>query len=324
MTYNIWLERTLPEKYNSMLTDDMVVIGTASDAPDNPWTAITQAHAIIAGGRLTYDQTAISQAAQLRVIARTGIGVDNIDLAAATERGIAVCNAPDAPTISTAEHTIALIFAVARQLAWCRHTLHNNTGLDFFNTYQGLELYQQTLGLVGLGRIGGHVAKIAQGLGMTVLGYDPYISAEQAQSLGIIQADTLVELLQTADVVSLHVPLEPDTQHLMNKKRLALMKPGAILINAARGGLVDEPALVNALESGHLRGAGLDVFTTEPPPADHPLLNRLNVIATPHIAAATSAGKDRLWQAAIEQAIQVLHGQRPAHLINPQVWADRN
>ncbi len=320
MTYNIWLERTLPEKYKSMLPADIVVIGTASDTPDNPWATIAQAHAIIAGGRLTYNQALMNQTPQLQVIARTGIGVDNIDLAAATERGIAICNTPDGPTISTAEHTVALIFAVARQLAWCRHTLHNNTGLDFFNTYQGLELDQQRLGLIGLGRIGGRVAKIAQGLGMRVLGYDPYISADQARSLGVIQADSLPELLQTADVVSLHVPLGPDTQHLMNEERLALMKPGAILINAARGGLVDESALLKALEAGHLRGVGLDVFATEPPPADHPLLNRLDVIATPHIAAATRAGKDRLWQAAIEQVIQVLHGQRPSHLINPQVW----
>jgi phosphoglycerate dehydrogenase-like enzyme len=133
-------------------------------------------------------------------------------------------------------------------------------------------------------------------------------------------APTLEAILATADAVSLHLPLTPETHRLMNGERLALMKPGAILINAARGGLVDETALLDALERGHLQGAGLDVFEREPPAPDHPLLQRLDVVATPHIAGATIAGKDRVWQVAIQQALQVLRGERPPHLLNPAVW----
>lgn len=155
---------------------------------------------------------------------------------------------------------------------------------------------------------------------MRVTAYDPLIPAEQAAALGVELAPTLDVLLAAADIVSLHLPLTPATRHLINAARLAQMKPGAILINAARGGLVEEAALLAALERGHLQGAGLDVFDREPPAPDHPLLQRLDVVATPHIAGATIAGKDRVWQVAIQQALQVLRGERPPHLLNPEVW----
>jgi D-3-phosphoglycerate dehydrogenase len=164
------------------------------------------------------------------------------------------------------------------------------------------------------------VAILALALEMTVIGFDPFISAERAHEIGVELVSTLEEVLSVADIVSLHVPLTPETQGIISAERLARMKPGAILINAARGGLVDEAALLGALESGHLWGAGLDVFVSEPPAADHPLLARDDVVATPHIASATNAGKDRMWQAAIIQALQVLEGERPAHLVNPEVW----
>jgi len=317
--FQIWFERPLPPPYAPLLNGVAEAIGATTQAHQKPQAALGQAQAIIAGGRLAYNAALMDQAPRLRVISRTGIGLDNVDLAAATVRGIAVCNAPDAPTISTAEHTVALIMAVAKQLKWCDQSLQQGGQADYFNRYNGLELQEAILGLVGLGRIGGHVAKLGQGLGMTVLAFDPWIAPERAASLNVTLVPTLAALLGQADVVSLHVPLTPDTNHLINAERLGQMKPGAILINAARGGLVHEPALLDALERGQLRGAGLDVFSTEPPPPDHPLVGRNDVIVTPHIAAASNAGKDRLWRTAISQALQLLQGQRPPYLVNPEV-----
>ena len=155
---------------------------------------------------------------------------------------------------------------------------------------------------------------------MRVAGVDPLMRPEQAAQLGIELMPSLESMLPTVDVLSLHIPRTPETLGLMNADRLALMKPGAILINAARGGLVDEAALLDALNRGHLRGAGLDVLDIEPPPPDHPLLYRDNVVITPHIASATEPGKDRLWEQAIVQALQYLNGERPPHILNPEVF----
>ncbi len=318
--YKIWFERTLPLVYAPLLNGVAVAVGAASETPDTPFAALAEAQAIIAGGRITYNAAVMRMAPQLRVISRTGIGLDNVSVPEATARGIAVCNAPDAPTISTAEHTIALIFAAAKQLKWCNRVLQHGGNIDFFNRYRGLELRGARLGLIGLGRIGSRVAKLAVALEMTVTAFDPFISTEQAYELGVELAPTLEEVLPIADIISLHVPLTSETSGMINTERLAQMKPGAILINAARGGLVDETALLEALDCGHLRGAGLDVFASEPPSPDNTLLNRDDVIVTPHIAAATGAGKDRLWKTAIIQVLQVLQGKRPAHLINPEIW----
>jgi D-3-phosphoglycerate dehydrogenase len=318
--YKIWFERTLPAKYLPLL-EDAVIVGAASDTPETPFAAVAEAQAIIAGGRLTYDGALMDQAPQLRVISRTGIGVNNVAIAEATPRGIAVCYTPDGPTISTAEHAVGLIFHVAKQVKWAEQALQRGGKVDFFNEYQGLELFGRTLGLVGLGRIGGHVARLASAIGMKVIAFDPYISAERAGQLGVELLSTIEAVLRAADIVSLHLPLTTETQQLMNIERFAQMKPGAIFINAARGGLVDEAALLAALDSGHISGAGLDVFDKEPPPPDHPLLGRPDVVATPHIAGATEASKDRMWREAIAQALQLLRGQRPPNLVNPEVWS---
>lgn len=310
----------MPSKYAHLLDNIASVAGSASDTPDTPLIALPGTQAIIAGGGIHYDGALMDQVPTLQVISRTGIGLDNVSISGATARGIAVCYAPDAPTISTAEHTIALLLAVAKRLKWTDQALRCSEKINFRSEYNGLELYERRLGLIGMGRIGSRVAKIALALGMSVVGFDPFISAERANELGVELAPTLEAVLHTADIVSLHLPLTPETRGLINAERLAQMKPGAILINAARGGLVDEAALFDALESGHLWGAGLDVFTSEPPSADHPLLARDDVIATPHIASGTGVGQDRLWHTAITQALQVLRGERPPHLVNPEVW----
>lgn len=320
--FRIWFERALPPQYAPLLDGVAVALGPASATPDTPLIALPDAQAIIASARIRYDGALMDQAPGLRVISRTGIGVDNISIPDATARRIAVCNAPDGPTISAAEHAVTLMLAVAKQVKRIEGLLRRGGTRDYFNEYQGLEVHGLRLGLIGVGRIGGHVARIGRALGMTVMAYDPYVSADRGMELGIALVPTLEAVLRTADIVSLHLPLTAETRRLIDAERLARMKPGAILINTARGGLIDETALLDALERGHLRGAGLDVFDPEPPPPDHPLLRRDDVVATPHIAGVTSASKDRIWRTAITQALQVLRGERPPHLVNPEAWGN--
>lgn len=318
--HQIWFERQLPPEFAHLLEGTATATGPAGATPDAPLSALPGAAAVIAGGRLRYDAAIMDGCPALRVISRTGIGLDNVCIPDATARGIAVCYAPEAPTISTAEHAVTLLLATVKHLKRADRDLRRGAKVDFFSDYRGLEVDGLQLGLIGLGRIGSRVAKVALALGMSVIAFDPGVSAEQARAIGVEPAPSLEAVLRVADVVSLHVPLSDETRLLLNAERLALMKPGAYLINTARGGLVDEAALLQALETGHLHGAGLDVFAYEPPDPLSPLLQRDDVIATPHISGATPASKDRLWSTAIRQALQVLKGERPAHLANPEVW----
>ena len=318
--YRIWCERRLPPALEHLLEGVAEIVGAAEETPETPLAAVSRAQAIIASARTRYDGALMDQAPDLRVIARTGIGYDNISVPDATARGIAVCIAPDAPTLSTAELTITLMLAVAKEVKRMDRALRRGGTADFFSAYRGIEINGLCLGLVGLGRIGSRVAVLAQGLGMKVVAYDPYVPAAKMAELNVEGVPTLEGVLHMADVVSLHLPITDENRHLFNAERLAQMKPGAILINAARGALVDEAALLAALEQGHLHGAGLDAFQVEPPAPDNPLLHRDDVIATPHIGAATGAGKERLWTAAISQSLQVLRGERPPNLVDPEVW----
>jgi len=236
------------------------------------------------GTRVTADL--LEQPGRLRAIVRAGVGVDNIDVPAATRRGVIVMNTPGGNTLSTAEQTLALIYAVARQTPAADASLH--AGKWERNKFVGVQLAGKTLGIIGLGRIGREVAKRALAMDMTVLGYDPMLSAERIAALGIEAAPDLPTLLARSDLVTLHVPLTDQTRHLIGAAELACMKPGSRLINCARGGLVNEQALADALRSGHLAGAGLDVFEEEPPPPDHPLLQLPQVVCTPHLGASTT------------------------------------
>ncbi len=320
--YRIWFERDMPPYLWPMLDGAATPIGPGTATPSDLLSSIGPAEAAIASSLATYDAPAMDRAPLLRVIARTGIGVDKVDLDAATERGIAVCNTPDAPTISTAEHAITLMLTVAKQIPESQATLRSG-GRDFFASHQGEELSGRTLGLAGIGRIGRRVAHMAAGFDMRVIAHDPFVDETTASAAGIDLVASLDELLTQADIVSLHLPLTDGTRHLIDGEQLGLMKPGAILVNTARGGLVDHDALLGALELGHLSGAGLDVTDPEPLPPDHPLLHRDDVVVTPHVAAATTAGKARLYESAVTQALQVLRGEYPNHLVNPAVWPVR-
>jgi phosphoglycerate dehydrogenase-like enzyme len=313
---SVWFEREILPDRRADVAARAIILGPASATPDEPYRSLPNAVGIVASQHV-YTGELMDLAPGLKVIARTGIGYDKVDISAATERGIAVCNTPDAPTISTAEHTIALMLMVAKNIKRSEEELRGG-GSDFYARHTGIELNGLTLGLVGYGRIARSVAAIARSLGMVIAAYDPYIAMS-----GFHQADryeTVEELASVADVLSLHVPLTAATAGLVDLDLLAAMKPGSILINSARGGLVDLAALEGSLESGHLFGAGLDVTDPEPLPPDHPLLRRLDVVVTPHVAAGTAGAKRRIFKAAFDQVIQVLNGTRPQHLVNPEVW----
>ena len=246
--------------------------------------ALADADAVLVRSAARITRPVIERATRLRVIGRAGVGVDTIDVDAATEHGIAVLTAPSGNTMSAAELTIALMLAVARRIPAADRSM--KAGEWDRKRFDGVELHGKTLGLIGAGRIGGEVARRAKAFGMRVLAYDPHLPAERARALEI-ELLPLDAMLAQADVLSLHVPLSEATAGLLGEARLRLLKRGAFVVNAARGGVLDEQALLRLLQEGHLGGAALDVFETEPLPADHPLRALPNVVLTPHLGAST-------------------------------------
>jgi D-3-phosphoglycerate dehydrogenase / 2-oxoglutarate reductase len=251
---------------------------------------LADADALIVRSATRVTDELLAQAPRLRIVGRAGVGVDNIDLEAATHRGILVVNTPGSSATSVAEHTLALMLAMARSVPQLNAAMH--AGRWEKSGAAGAELRGKTLGLVGLGRVGGEVARRAKALEMRVLAHDPYLNAERAAEWGV-ELMPLAEMLGQADYVSLHTALSPATEGLINQATLAQMKRGARLINTARGELVDEAALAEALGSGHLAGAGLDVFAIEPP-GNSPLMALPNVIATPHVAGSTAEAQEEV------------------------------
>lgn len=262
----------------------------------------------------------MDQLDDLLVIARPGTGVDNVDIRAATERGITVVNTPDGPTVSTAEHAVALMMALAKRHKPAIRLLA--TGQPFIEEPMLIELNGRVLGIVGLGRIGGAVAHICGvGLGMKVIAYDPFLTDDRpAKELGVTLYPNLRDLLQVADFVSLHCKPTPEARSMINAETLSLMKPTAFLVNTARGMMVDEHALLAALQAGTIAGAAMDVFAEEPPPANHPLHSLENVVATPHTAGFTEACQRKMGMGIAEEVLDVLAGRRPANMLNPDVW----
>lgn len=253
--------------------------------------AIKGMDAVIVRSATRITREALEQADRLKVIGRAGVGVDNIDVEAATERGVAVLNAPSGNTISAAELAFALLLASVRKLPAADRSM--KAGEWDRKSFNGSELYGKVLGLVGAGRIGGEVAKRARAFGMRVLTYDPYLTPERAMDLEM-ELTSLTDVLTRADFVSLHVPLTEATSGLIGKAELGMMKKSAYLINAARGGIVDEMALHDALAARQIAGAALDVFEQEPLPADHPLRTLPNIVLTPHVGASTAEAQQNV------------------------------
>ena len=257
--------------------------------PDELRDALQGCTGLIVRSETKVTSDLLESAGNLRVIGRAGVGVDNIDVPAATVRGVVVMNAPDGNTITTAEHTIALLVSLARRIPQATSSL--KAGHWERKKFIGVELQGKTLGIIGLGRIGRVVAGRARGLGMNIVAYDPFIAPEQARDLEIELA-SLDEVYSRADFLTVHTPLTAETRGLIDREVLAKMKRGARIINCARGGLIDEQALYEAIKSGAIAGAAIDVFSQEPPPSDHPLISLDEVIVTPHLGASTTEAQE--------------------------------
>jgi len=283
--------------------------------PDELLEAIRGYHALIVRSETKVTRPVIEAGTDLRVIGRAGVGVDNIDVEAATSRGVVVVNAPAGNTIAVAEHTIGLLLAVARHIPQASAALR--AGQWQRSRYMGEEVRNKTIGVVGLGRIGREVARRAQGLEMRVVAFDPYVSAEHARRLGVEMAD-LPALLRTADFISIHTPSTAQTQGLIGAAELSLLKRTAYVINCARGGIIDEVALREALEAGRLAGAALDVFEKEPP-GENPLLQVESLVATPHLAASTQEAQVQVALEVAEQVVAALHGRPTLYAVNAPI-----
>ncbi|HET7745236.1 MAG TPA: phosphoglycerate dehydrogenase [Gaiellaceae bacterium] len=260
--------------------------------------------AIVVRSATTLDAQLIERAERLKVIGRAGVGIDNVDVDAATRRGIVVANAPESTVVSAAEHTIGLLLAVARTIPQAHASL--KAGRWERASRAGIELAGKTLGVVGLGRIGVQVARRALALGMRVVAYDPYVSHDRFRELGVEPEATLGELYEASDLITLHLPLTDETRGLLDREAFAAMRDEVRIVNAARGGLVDEEALVEAIRSGKVAGAALDVFGSEPYAG--PLLDLDQVVVTPHLAASTTEAQDRAGVIIAEQVAAALEG----------------
>lgn len=277
--------------------------------------------AVIIRSTTTLDRAALAGTGRLKVIGRAGVGVDNIDMDAATEKGIAVFNSPSGNTTSAAELTMALMLACVRRV--CAADRSMRTGEWDRKRYRGAEVQGKVLALIGAGRIGSEVARRARAFGMRIIAHDPFLQDERARQLGI-ESVSLEDALRLGDVISVHVPLTDSTANLLDRKRLGLLKPSAIIINAARGGVLDEDALVDALRDGRIAGAALDTFTTEPLPADHPLRGLDNVVLTPHIGAATAEAQHNVAHE-VSEAVRdaLLEGELASAVNAPAVGSEQ-
>ncbi|EYB67173.1 D-3-phosphoglycerate dehydrogenase [Deinococcus phoenicis] len=270
--------------------------------------------ALITRSRTKVDRELLEAAGErLKVIGRGGVGVDNIDLEACSRRGILVLNAPESNNVSAAELALAHLLAAARGLV--RSDRKTRAG-DWDRKFLGVELKDKTLGIVGLGRIGSIVADRAQGLRLKVVAFDPYVPENKFERLGVERAATLGELLTQVDFLTVHTPLTEETQGMIGAHELALLRPGAIVVNAARGGIVEEAALVEALTSGHLFGAGVDVFVEEPPTPDHIFLNAPNLGITAHLGANTFEAQERVGAEIVGRVLAALHGDVSKGAVN--------
>jgi D-3-phosphoglycerate dehydrogenase len=256
------------------------------------------------------DANALKKADRLRVISRYGVGVDNVDLTAAKEKGIIVTNTPGANSISVAELALGMMLALARQIPEAVEAVRQGR----WPRYAGISLEGKTIGILGLGAIGKQLARRLAGFDCTILAYDPYADESFAQNHHIELA-SLEDVIATSDFISLHLPLLPETRNLVDTKFLQKMKRGAFLVNTSRGEVVDENALLEALESGHLRGAGLDAFTTEPPDLINPLLRLPQVIATPHLGAQTDGATSNMGWFAMRDCLAVLNNEKPTYRV---------
>jgi len=295
----------LKEKFDVVIKTDLT--------PEELVAEIATYDALIVRSATQATREVIEAGTKLKIIGRAGVGVDNVDVDAATERGVIVCNAPTSNIVSAAEQTLALMLAVARKTPQANASMH--AGKWERSKFTGAELYEKTLAVVGLGRIGSLVAERARGFGMKVIGYDPYTSAERAAKMGVALYDSVDELLPLADFITVHLPKTKDTIGMFGPEQFAKMKDGVRVVNTARGGIYQIPALADAVRSGKVAGAAIDVFEVEPS-TDSPLIAFDNVILTPHLGASTAEAQDRAGEQIAEYVVLGLEGRMVPTAVN--------
>jgi D-3-phosphoglycerate dehydrogenase len=278
--------------------------------------AIAPYDALVVRSQTRVDAAVFAAGSNLKVVARAGIGLDNVDVDAATRGGVMVVNAPQSNVLSAAEHTMALLLALSRKLPQAHAAL--TSGVWDRERFQGVEVHGKTLGIIGLGRVGSMVAQRAAAFGMRVIAYDPYVSRDRGRQVGVELVPDLTALLVQANFITVHLPRTPETKTLIGERELALMKEGSRIVNTARGGIVDEKALAKALDDGHLAGAALDVFDDEPV-TDHPMFGREDVVVTPHLGAATQEAQDKAGTAIAEMVRLALRGEFVPYAVNVPV-----
>lgn len=266
------------------------------------------------------DRHAIENSPNLKVIGRTGVGCDSVDVEAATERGIPVVITPGANNLAVAEHTVGMMFAIAKNMVEGDIGTKNGDYTRVRGLGKAYELSGKKVAIIGMGAIGREVARLCQGIGMEVMGYDPFMSREKIESLGAEYFADYRDMLPEADIFTVHVPLLDTTRNMFGKNEFAAMKKTAVIINNARGGIVNEEDLIEALDSGTIAGAGLDVFCEEPPTADNPLFKAKNLLVSPHSAAQTREAVIKMATMCAQGCLEVLAGKKCAHVFNPKAY----
>ncbi len=315
MDKKVLIADQINEKGIDELNDIAEVVSKFTISKEELLDVIKDFDAIIVRSRTKVTRDVIEASSKLKIIARAGVGVDNVDVQAATERGVMVINAPESTSITVAEHTMGLILALSRKIAIADSSVKN--GKWEKSKFMGIELNGKILGVIGMGRIGSQVVTRSKAFGMETIVYDPYITEKTASDLGVTVVD-FETLIKKSDVMTIHVPLTSETKHLIRREQLEMMKENAFLVNCARGGIINENDLYEALSTGKIRGAGLDVFENEPP-ENSPLLKLDNVVLTPHIAASTSEAQRDAAIIVANEIKKVFKGQSPKNVINMPV-----
>lgn len=319
--YKVLITDPLSEFGIQQLLDasDVEVVRKTNLSPSDLLEIIGDYDALLVRSQTQVTADVFAAGKKLKAVGRAGVGVDNIDINAATQAGVPVINAPDGNTISTAEHSFAMLMAVARNIPQAHKKLADGTWDR--KSFQGVELNKKVLGIIGMGRIGSEVAKRAKAFGMTVMGYDPFMTEERAQKMGVTNA-SVDEICRQADFITVHTPLTKETRHIISSREFDKMKDGVRLINCARGGIIDEKALYEAITTGKVAGVALDVYEEEPP-VDNPLIGLPQVVHTPHLGASTVEAQENVAVDVSEEILKVLRGQPFKNAVNlPSIPAD--
>ncbi len=318
MTFHILIPDNLDKAGLNLLggVEGITVQSAAKMSRDEVMAAIPNVDALIIRSATKVDRAMLEAAPKLKMVGRAGVGVDNVDLPAATDRGVVVMNAPDGNTVATAELAFALMLSLARQIPAAQASMA--AGQWDRKSFMGTELRGKTLGIIGFGRVGRAIATRAKAFEMAVITYDPYVSSEAPMAMGV-EPVSLDQIYTRSDFITLHALVTPENKHMINATSIAKMKKGVRIINAARGALIDDAALAQAIKDGQVAGAGLDVYNNEPPEAGNPLIGLKGVIHTPHLGASTLEAQDEVAVQIAQQTLDALLKSKYKNVVNPDV-----